>query len=56
MNGRVAKALRRKYLGKGYSVRARQLGKDDKGQVWNIGKRQNYRQAKKRYNRGEKVL
>jgi len=47
MRGTIAKRLRRKVLGEGYSIRGRQYTTDDKGAVHCKGKRPEYQLAKK---------
>lgn len=54
MNGKVAKRIRRKVLGSGYSTKATREYKTDSrtGQVIVQGKRADYQKAKAEYNQG----
>lgn len=52
MRGTVAKRLRRKILGEGYSTKDRSYQTDNKGTVFCTGKRPMYQQAKREYKHG----
>ena len=51
MRGTIAKRLRRKHMGEGYSIRFRKYSTGPHGERIDLGPRGRYRKAKKEYNK-----